>query len=240
MAGEATPPWAFLPGHLCDERMWTSLIDCIGLETTRVVHGDLTQDDTVQSMAMRLVERLDRPTVIVGFSLGGLVALRVLSSAPEKVAGLVMLNSNARADALEHTGRREDQRARAVDGGYERIVRDEMMPHYFSKKCVRPAAADALIRGMAARAGVGVFERQSRAIQHRGAFNRGALPDIPVLVVGGSDDPLSPPEWQTELRALFHSSELVMLDGCGHFSPLQATARVAEAISDWAERNKLL
>ena len=42
-------------------------------------------------------------------------------------------------------------------------------------------------------------------------------------------DPLFPPSWSDRLGEFFADSELVMLAGVGHFSPLEAPAAIAEA-----------
>jgi pimeloyl-ACP methyl ester carboxylesterase len=43
-------------------------------------------------------------------------------------------------------------------------------------------------------------------------------------------DPLFPPTWSDRLDAFFADADLQVLDGVGHFVPLEAPAAVADAI----------
>ena len=55
--------------------------------------------------------------------------------------------------------------------------------------------------------------------------------DVPVLVVGGSLDTLTPPERSEEIAALAPASQLLILEGVGHLSTLEAPQAVTEALN---------
>ena len=52
----------------------------------------------------------------------------------------------------------------------------------------------------------------------------------PVLIMGGRDDGLCSPERHLEMHRLIPGSELVLLDNCGHLSPLERPAEVTAAL----------
>jgi pimeloyl-ACP methyl ester carboxylesterase len=53
---------------------------------------------------------------------------------------------------------------------------------------------------------------------------------VPTTVLWPTDDPLFPVAWSDRLAAFFADPELRVLDGVGHFVPLQAPDAVAAAI----------
>jgi pimeloyl-ACP methyl ester carboxylesterase len=53
---------------------------------------------------------------------------------------------------------------------------------------------------------------------------------IPATVLWQDHDPIFPFEWSDQLHAYFQDYTLERLSGIGHFTPLEATDRFAEAI----------
>jgi pimeloyl-ACP methyl ester carboxylesterase len=54
---------------------------------------------------------------------------------------------------------------------------------------------------------------------------------VPVTVLWPEHDPLFPREWSDRIGEFFSAAELTWLDGAGHFSPLEAPARFAAAVT---------
>ena len=57
---------------------------------------------------------------------------------------------------------------------------------------------------------------------------------VPVTVLWPEHDPLFPREWSDRLGEFFAAAELTWLDGAGHFSPLEAPAEFAAAVTSAA------
>lgn len=55
---------------------------------------------------------------------------------------------------------------------------------------------------------------------------------VPTTVLWPEHDPLFPPEWGDRLEQFFSSVSLQALPGVGHFSPLEAAPRFADAIAE--------
>ncbi|MGL1423578.1 alpha/beta fold hydrolase, partial [Vibrio parahaemolyticus] len=64
---------------------------------------------------------------LAGHSMGGYVALEIMRQAPERVARLALINTQARPDAPEATARRRGLMERARRGEL-RTARAEMFP----------------------------------------------------------------------------------------------------------------
>jgi pimeloyl-ACP methyl ester carboxylesterase len=54
---------------------------------------------------------------------------------------------------------------------------------------------------------------------------------VPTTVLWPEHDPLFPPAWSDRIDEWFADAELRVLDGVGHFVPVEAPEAVAEAIS---------
>lgn len=177
----------------------------------------------------------------MGFSMGGMVALHMTLLEPRSVAGLVLVDSNARPDLLERDAMRRDQQRRVRDGELDQVVRHEMAPHYFAPDHPdRDALAERAVL-MAMTLGDDVFIRQSEAIRTR-PDSRAELGRIgcPTLVVGGEQDVLCRPDWQHELVAGIAGAELAIIPGSGHFVPIEAADRFVATMMDWGARHCLI
>lgn len=60
--------------------------------------------------------------------------------------------------------------------------------------------------------------------------------DVPIMIVAGSRDILTPPFLSKEMAARIPDSELVILDGCGHMAPFERHDEVVAHVRKFAER----
>jgi pimeloyl-ACP methyl ester carboxylesterase len=56
---------------------------------------------------------------------------------------------------------------------------------------------------------------------------------VPSIVVCGRDDQVTPLELSEEIAAGIKGSRLIMLERCGHVSPLEQPAGVTTALREW-------
>ena len=56
--------------------------------------------------------------------------------------------------------------------------------------------------------------------------------DVPAIVLWGDRDPLFPAAWAEVTRESFPNAELRVLEGCGHFVPLEAPEAFATAVEE--------
>lgn len=220
--------------------MWTDVRASIVARGRSVSIADMVSDDSVDAMAQRSVAVLERPTVLAGFSMGGIVALRMHALRPELVAGLVLVSSNARPDMPERSSARFDHQRRAKSGQLGELVATDMIPAYFATAHPHIAQLQLSAIRMMNELGPEVFVKQSEAIRTR-PDSRAELENIrcPCLIIGGAHDTLSPPAWQHELAQGIGSSELVIVEKAAHFVPLEAGAELIDALTSWAARHDL-
>lgn len=232
------PSWLLLPGHLCTGALWDGVRAPLIAAGRDVATADMCSDASADAMARRAIATLSAPAVLVGFSLGGIVAMRMHVLAPDLVAGLVLISSNARAHLPERNAARIEHERRARAGEFGRIVACEMVPGYFATEHAELATLRRSAVEMASELGADVFVKQSEAIRTR-PDSRPQLKRIrcPCLIVGGRQDALSPVEWQQELADGIASAELLIIEDCGHFVPLEAQEALAAALRGWSARH---
>jgi 3-oxoadipate enol-lactonase len=172
------------------------------------------------------------PAIIVGHSMGTLVARTLAARYPEKVAALALLGALLPPDAAG----REAIRARAAmlrTEGTEgtvaiarAIVTRSLSPTTRSSK---PEIA-AFVRELVMRQDPEGYARNNEALA--AATDPGPIdPDLPLLVVAGSDDALSPPSISSEIAAAHGRAKVHIIDHIGHWVPLEDARRTTELLT---------
>ena len=219
-------PLVLLPGLLCDHDLWASVLDGLSARADMTV-ADLTRDDSVGAMASRVLNEVTAPRfALAGLSMGGYIALEMARLAPERMAGIALLNTAYREDMPEKRAQREATIKMAESDRFRGVTR-HLMKSFLSPAALADEALVARIIAMAEAVGRENFVLQQRAILgRRDQSNTLRELQVPALVLCGSLDALTPPQISEEMAALAPQSELVILDGIGHLSPLEAPDEV--------------
>jgi epoxide hydrolase 4 len=212
------------------------------------------RDLTADAVAMLDAVGVDR-AVVVGHDWGGAIVWGLASRYPERVAGMVALNSPPPSVLREFIRRRPRQRLRSaymvaflvprapellLAGRVPRLIRaTSYRRSVWTEEALRPyaeafAAPDDLrgplnwYRGMRARP--------------TGPDRRSQPISAPVLVVWGVRDAvltteLVAPERLGPLLAEDNEPEVVLVPGAGHFIGDEAPAEVRRILGEWLERH---
>ncbi|GAB4137101.1 MAG: alpha/beta hydrolase [Sphingomonadales bacterium] len=228
-------PLILVPGLGCDRRLWAHQALVLG-DDTRILFADQTRHDSIAAMAAGFLADAPSRFTIAGLSMGGYVALEVLRQAPDRVAGLALIDTNAHADTPESSARRQAQIKRADDGDYAGVVDDLIPLLVAANHADLPAVAD-VYKAMALDAGADVFIRQQRAIISR-PDSTGLLAQVavPTLVLCGEHDGLSSPAVHRDMAAAIVDAQLAIIPRAGHLAPLEAPVPVTQAMGDWLRR----
>lgn len=240
-----TPTAVLIPGNMCDARLWNGGEGVLRRVLTkhgvrRVDDADVGRDATIAAMAERALATAAGRLLVIGFSMGAIIALEMVRQAPERVAGLVLIGLNAGADLPQRAAHRPAQQAEVRAGGLERVLIDELKPNYLSARNRGDAALLAVLREMGTALGQGIFVKQSEALRWRRDL-RDVLPTLtcPVLLACGAEDGLCPPAWHCEWAEAIADAELLIVDGVGHMLPLEAPHSLAGKLDDWLSRKEI-
>ena len=90
-------PIVFVPGHMCDERLFKPQIDHFS-PSHEICVGKLTQSNSIENMAEIILRDAPKRFALVGLSMGGIVAMEIFRVAADRVAGIALMNTNYRAE----------------------------------------------------------------------------------------------------------------------------------------------
>lgn len=225
-------PLLLLPGTLCDARVWGPVSARLGHPDTRT--PALLGADTPQAMAALLLRDAPPRFSLAGFSLGAVVALEIAAQAPERVRRLALISGNAHPDPADSVARRQALLAAVRADGMRAVVERSLWPHYVAASRREDAKLRDLIIAMAEGLGAGALEAQNGIAIHRADSRpRLAALGMPVLAVAGAEDAVCPPSRSREIAGAAPHGCAVILDGVGHFVPLEAPAALAAHLSEF-------
>ena len=219
----------FIPGLLCTGFLFAK--QRAALSHSGLI-GETRQHDSINEMAQWALDQCTGALVPVGFSMGGYVALEMARLAPERIAGMALLSTNAGMDNDERANKRRRAIELATHKGFKGITRS-----FLSQLVSKTASVDTVlidnILAMASDVGRVGFVRQQTAILGR-RDQRDTLVgfDAPVLVLCGTSDLVTPPKFSEEMADLAPDATLTLLDNIGHLSPLEAPGAVTKALHD--------
>ena len=163
--------------------------------------------------------------VLVGNSLGGHIALVFSKKYPEKVDGLILTGSSGLYEKAMG-----DTFPRRGDYDYIKVKTEEVFynPKTATKKLVNKIfdivnKSDSVIRLLA-------FAKS--AIRHNMSED---LPNMnmPICLIWGKQDKVTPPHVAEEFQSLFPNSELFWIDKCGHSPMWEHPEKFSEITIDW-------
>jgi len=239
------PVVLLLHGFPFNRSMWSAQLSSIG-STYRVIAPDLRGhgesdapggDYTMDEMADDVIELLDQlhiqeQVVLGGLSMGGYVALSLITRYPERFRALMLMDTRAGADSTGTALAREEQ-AKLVEktNSVEPVV-SSLPPKLFSPislsrrldqveltvemmEQTTPRGVAGALRGMAKRP-----DRTSELGQIQ----------VPTLILVGADDQVTPPSEAEAMARAIPNAQLVIIPEAGHLAPMENASACNEAI----------
>lgn len=229
-------PLLLLPGMMCDERLFAPQIDAFRSDRPVAV-GNLTRADSMADLARQVLADTGWPRFALGgLSMGGILAMEMARQAPDRIAGLALMDTNPWAEPEEVREKRDPQMQAVRDGHLLEVMRDQMAPKYCAAHETECAQLDVVL-AMAEDLGSEVFLRQSIALRDRpGQTDTLKGVTVPGLALVGEDDQLCPLDRHEAIATLMPDCELVVLPRVGHLTTLQAPEAVNAALKNWLEK----
>ena len=227
-------PLVLLPGMMCDERLFAPQIS--ELSKQREVHFvQISGHKTISELAADVLNNAPPVFALAGLSMGGIVAMEVLSQASERVERLALLDTNPLAELSDVRMRRGPQIDAVKNGQLKEIIRDEMKPNYLFDG-VKKTEILKLCMDMALDIGPDAFIRQSIALRDR-FDQKNTLRSYkrPALVLCGKHDVLCPLERHELMHTLLENSKLEIIEDAGHLPTLEQPKITTMALASWLE-----
>lgn len=202
-----------LPGH--GERPDT-LPELVSVaDYTRAVHAIITRE-----------LRLEKP-IVMGHSLGGLIALQMGLDFGSELGGLVLIGTGARMrvlPALLESARTEPGQALST------------LKHFSVSQQSDPALPARLLKEQVS-PGAGILYRDLMACNNFDVMDRlQELQNLPTLILCGAEERNAPVKHSEYLHTHIAGSTLKVIPGAGHYVQREKPVEVNCAIAEWLER----
>lgn len=229
-----TTPLVLLPGMMCDGRLFGPQIAAFSGRIAMQI-APMGAHASMAELATEVLAHAPPRFALAGLSMGGILGMEILRQAPDRVAGVALMDTNPLAERPEVQARRAPQIAAAQAGGLRRVMAEEVKPNYLTDGPNRAAILD-LCMDMALDLGPEVFVNQSRALRDR-PDQRDTLRAFagPALVLCGRDDALCPVERHTLMHELMPQSRLEIIEQAGHLPTLEQPHMTNAALARWLE-----
>lgn len=202
------------------------------IPAVRHVMPDLPPLESMDEYARFAVEQLDargiEKATFAGLSMGGYVCFAVMRLFPERVSGLILIDTRETADTDEARQGRYDMMEKAQKDGVAPIA-ESMLP-----KMLTPEAPPALreeVRRIMMSVSTDFVVAALQAMAER-PDSSSLLPAIavPTLVVVGDHDAITPPSDAERMARLIPSARLVKIAGAAHLSNLERAEEFNAAV----------
>ena len=214
-----------------DSRMWQAPRAALEEAGWHTVAPDLPGPDgenTLTGWADRVLGTIDGPLVPVGVSMGGYLALELWRGAPERVTGLVLADTRAGPDSPDGRAARDESIRVVCEEGVAELW-EGLEPKIFAPGVGPDVAARA--REIVLEQGSSRLRLALEAIRDRpDSTDMLSAIDVPVLVLVGEEDAITPPVEAERMAASLADARLVRIPGAGHLTPLEAPERFTDAL----------
>jgi pimeloyl-ACP methyl ester carboxylesterase len=215
---------------MCDASLWQALLP--RLQQLGQIHfADLNTGESIEAMAARALANLPTNCIVLGFSLGGYVAREIAVIASRQLAGVILLNTSARASSVQELKQNQAYISMIENvtfkGQTTRILQRGLHPDRQDNQALLSR-----LQAMSLGLGKQVFQRQL------GLIRKDGYPDLvkitcPALVIASREDQMRTLDESEKLANGIPGAALAVIENCGHMSLLEQPQAVAEAIETW-------
>jgi pimeloyl-ACP methyl ester carboxylesterase len=239
-------PVIFIHAFPLNQRMWDDQVsrlrdhfraislDLRGFGGTDAPHGPYSIDEMAADVrGLMTALEIDR-AVLVGLSMGGYIALAFFRNHPEAVRGLVLADTRAGADTQEARERRLSSAMKAEREG-SRAIGEDMIPLLLGQTTIetRPSVVEKVRTMIEGNSPQGIAGAQRAMAERRDSSNMLSVIDVPVLIVVGSEDTLTPVAKAERMQNGIRGALLRIIDDAGHLSNLEQPEEFNAALIDF-------
>ena len=225
-------PVVFACAHLCNEALFAAQVRIVTDVAESMTVAFRTQS-TIKAMAKHLLSNAPPRFILAGLSLGGYVAFEVLRQAPERVAGLALMDTRADADDPTRAANRQRDIDTVARGGIEALI-PELPARWMHPTSAANAAICETLGAMARDIGaIGQRNQQHAMLARSDAFDVLRAVNVPTLILCGRQDMATPLSEHEKMHAAITNSELHVIENCGHLSTIEQPEAVSAVLRNW-------
>lgn len=225
-------PLVLLPGLLNTRRVYDHQVAALS-DIADCTIPELWHHDTMAAMAEAALSLAPPTFALCGFSMGGYVAFEIFRRAPHRVERIALMDTQAGSDSPDAAARRRGFIEQTSIGRFHG-VHPTLLPQLIHPSRIADKDLTQTLLDMATEVGGDGFVREQQAILGR-ADSRPLLVEIemPALVIVGRQDLVTPVARAEEMATGIANARLVVIEECGHMTPLEKPAEVSAAMRRW-------
>lgn len=229
------PPLVLLAGMNCTQDLWADA----GLDADGGAIRPVLDRPSVSGQVGALLAALPETSVLVGHSLGGIVGMALALAAPERVAGLCVVSTNAKAPTDAQRDGWRSWLAALEDGVSPRSLQDSILNPLLGEVVARdrPDLVSRVLRMGDDTGDVLLRTQLEMQLTRTDQLSRLHELRMPVLVVSGLDDVICPPHFHTEIVSASPDARLVSLDA-GHMLPMERPREFGDLVRSWLGQHR--
>lgn len=218
-----------IPGALATPKLWHQQEKIFH---QRIHHVDVLNSNSIIEMAQRFVPLSPKQFTLIGFSMGGYVALEIYHLIPERIEKLILINSGAKM--LSEKGQLERERSLDL---IQKKKFDFLIKLIFKNSIYDKGKQNDLLplaQEMALEVGVDNYKNQLNAILRK-PDHSALLLDIkcPTLLIASKQDNVMPTERSEHMAKQIKKSKLIYIEHCGHMAMLEQPNVVNQILAGW-------
>lgn len=227
-------PVIFIHGFPFSKEMWEKQLLELH-ETHRVIaydvrgHGESERGEaqfSIPQFADDLFSFMDtlkiEKAVIVGLSMGGYIALHAIQKQPNRIAGLILCDTQCAADSDEAREKRKKTIAFIQKNGLTVYAEESLKNLFAPASLTTNKDAVNFIKDTILKTPANNICNTLQALADRKETCSSLVKiEVPVCILVGREDKLTPPELALNMHALIKGSSLHIIEEAGHLSNLE-------------------
>lgn len=236
-----------LHGYLENMEIWSEFIPLLEKKYRIIVldipgHGEsgswgnIHEMDDLASLVLYIINQEKIENIfLIGHSMGGYITMAFAELFRERLSGYVLFHSTCFADSEEKRLNR-DREISLVKCGKKIQIINVNIPKGFAqdnlKRLKDPVARAKSIARSCDEDGIIALLNGMKLRPDRSHVL--AMPDVPVLLIGGKKDNYIPTEAFMKMKEIAPHASVVLLEESGHMGFIEEPENSAEQIMDWA------
>ncbi len=222
-------PLYLIPGTMCDDRLWGRMLD--HLPGVAAHHSDYSAADSMDGMCDAVLHQVpDAPCHLVGFSLGGYLAIMAALKAPERFKSLTIIAASPYGLTDSEKALRKRNAEMLSRLTYKGMSKARLAQFVSADHLDDPAITGTILE-MEKDLGQEVLIRQLIApIDRLNIADDLIKLDMPTRFIMAEDDQLVPIGAIEKLAAKSDTITLHHMAATGHMIPLEAPEELAELV----------
>ena len=224
-----TQPVVFLPGTLCDERVFMPCWQYLDIPYQAYVPLQWA-DDLEQMLALGndRLDYFDQPVHLVGYSMGGYIAALIALATPNKIASLTLLSSSGQALPPDEINQRKTLLS-AIQQAKFKGMNDKQIATLLHANNRDNSAIINVIRDMEQDLGMPVLASQMTATsQRKDLLAQLAKCEFPIHFITGEQDHLVTTTHLNTAQQQIKASTSKVIADAAHMLPLEQPLKLAE------------